>query len=94
MQWVVPAESLLDEAKAIAEKWIEEGRERTYPAGMTVEALREVNARESRELATAFLSPPFLMGQAKFLWKKKKRPFALVFFGLRATHPAWSRLLR
>lgn len=92
-QWVVPHDDLLDEAKAIARGWIEDGRERTYPLKMTREELSEINARESVELAYAFLSPPFLMGQAKFLWSKKKRPLALMFLSLRATHPAWSRLL-
>ncbi len=93
IQWVAPDDALLDEAKTIARQWIEEGRERTYPLGMTREELSKINARESLELATAFLSPPFLMGQAKFLWSKKKRPLALMFLGLRVTHPAWSRLL-
>lgn len=93
VQWVVPPDALLEEAMTIARTWIEEGRARTYPLGMTREQLQGINARESRELADAFLSPPFLMGQARFLWKKKKRSFALMFLGLRATHPAWSRLL-
>ena len=93
IQWVASPDELLAEARKIARGWIDEGRERTYPLGMTREELSEINARESIELAYAFLSPPFLMGQAKFLWSKKKRPLALMFLSLRATHPAWSRLL-
>ncbi|MEM9463191.1 MAG: enoyl-CoA hydratase/isomerase family protein [Myxococcota bacterium] len=93
VSWVVPHETLLDEAHRIAQEWIENGETRRYPAGMTREQLLAVNARESVELATAFLSPPFLMGQFKFLWSKKKRPPALMFLTLRATHPLWSRLL-
>lgn len=93
VQWVVPHDQLLDEAHRIAREWIESGETRRYPAGMTREQLLAVNARESVELATAFLSPPFLTGQFKFLWSKKKHPPALMFLALRATHPLWSRLL-
>lgn len=93
VQWVAAPEALMDEARAIARGWIESGRARTYPLGMTRDELSDINARESLELADAFLAPPFLMGQAKFLWSKKKRPLALMFLSLRATRPAWSRLL-
>ncbi len=90
---VVAPDQLMTEATALAQTWIKEGRQRTYPLGMTREELSEINAKESHELAYAFLSPPFLMGHARFLWGKKKRPLALMFLSLRATHPAWSRLL-
>lgn len=93
VQWVAPHDELLAEATKIARGWIAEGRRRTYPLGMSRDELSEINARESIDLAYAFLSPPFLMGQAKFLWSKKKRPLALMFLSLRAAHPAWSRLL-
>ena len=43
-------------------------------------------------LADAFLSPPFLNGQFRFLWGKGKRPMALAFLTARLTHPVWSRL--
>lgn len=93
VQSVVPHDQLLDEALRIARTWIEEGTSRRYPVGMTREQLEQINARESRELARAFLEPPFLMGQFRFLWGKKKRQLALLFLALRATHPGWSRLL-
>lgn len=93
VQWVVPHEELMDEARRIARGWIEEGVPRRYPAGTTREELRRVNARESVEVATAFLSPPFLMGQYRFLRRKKKHRMAATFLALRATHPLWSRLL-
>jgi len=93
VKWVVPHEQLMVEAQRIAKGWIDEGASRTYPVGMSREELQEVNARESVEVATAFLSPPFLMGQYRFLRSKKKRPLAAMFLGLRLTRPLWSRLL-
>ena len=73
-------------------------RRRVGPAGAgprypRAGAGREINAPESVEVATAFLSPAFLSGQYRFLRKKKKHRLAAMFLGLRATHPLWSRLL-
>jgi len=92
VQWVVPHEELMDEAMRIARGWVEEGKERSYRSGMTEEELLAINARESVELADAFLSPPFLNGQFRFLWSKGKRVPSLVFLAARLTHPLWSRL--
>lgn len=89
----VPHAELLDAAHRQARAWIEAGVGRTYPLGMTPEELIEINARESRVLATAFLRPGFLMAQYQFLWRKKKRPLALAFLALAKTQPAWRRLL-
>lgn len=91
--WVVPHEELMVEAQRIAKGWVDAGASRTYPLGMSRAELEEVNVRESVEVATAFLSPPFLMGQYRFLRRKKKRPLAAMFLSLRLTHPLWSRLL-
>ncbi len=93
VQWVVPHEQLMDEAQRIAREWIAEGRERTYPVGLSRAELEAINARESVVLADAFLSPPFLMGQYRFLRSKNKTGPALTFLALRLTHPLWSRLL-
>lgn len=93
VQWVVPHAALLTEAQKIAEGWVQAGTPRTYRAGATREELLAVNARESVQVADAFLSTPFLDGQFRFLWSKKKRGPALTFLALRLTRPAWSRLL-
>jgi enoyl-CoA hydratase/carnithine racemase len=93
INWVVEADALMDEAQRIAKAWVDEGAERSYRAGATREELLSVNARESVQVADAFLSPPFLNGQFKFLWSKKKRVPALTFLALRLTHPLWSLLL-
>ncbi len=90
---VVPHEELMSEAVALAKQWVEEGRERTFKGGMTVEELRAINATESQELAYAFLGPDFLRGQYEFLKSKGKLGPSLVFRSLLATRPVWSRFL-
>jgi len=90
---VVPHDQLLARAQALGESWAAEGRERRLRAGSTREELKAVNARESEALGDAFLAAPFLMGQARFLWSRKKYRLALLFLGLRLTRPAWSLLL-
>ncbi|MEX1365904.1 MAG: enoyl-CoA hydratase/isomerase family protein [Nannocystaceae bacterium] len=94
VQRVVEPDALMAQAQAMARAWIAEGVEREYPAGMSREDLREINARESKALATAFLSPPFLRGQFQFLWGKKKYQPALMFLALWRSQPLWGRLLR
>ncbi len=89
----VPHDQLSSEAQRIARTWIDEGVVRQFPLGMSSHQLREINARESRALASAFLRTPFLMGQFRFLWRKKKRPLALMFLALATTQPAWRYLL-
>lgn len=90
---VVPHDDLLAEAHSLASEWIEDGRERTFKAGMTLDELRAINARESAALADAFLGPDFLRGQYEFLWSKGKRGPALVFKALLVTRPVWARFL-
>ena len=93
VQWTAPSNELLGRAQAICEGWISEKAERTYRAGATREELKSINARESVELADCFLAAPFLLGQFRFLWGKKKRGPAMMFGSLWATRPLWSRLL-
>lgn len=92
-QWVAPHAELMDRAQEIAEGWVAEGRERTHRGDMTVAELKAINARESVAVATSFLQTPFLDGQFKFLWSRKKRGPALMFFALKHTRPVWSRFL-
>lgn len=92
-QWVAPHDQLMERAQAIAEGWIAEGRARTHRGGMTAAELKAINARESVEVADSFLSAPFLNAQFKFLWSRKKRGPALMFFALKAARPVWARFL-
>lgn len=94
VQWVVPQEALLEQAQRIAEGWIASGATRRYRGPGELEELKAVNARESVGVADAFLSAPFMMRQARFLWRKRKRGPAVMFLALRATRPLWSLLLR
>ena len=93
VQWVVPHKELLTRAQAICEDWIRSDHQRSFRAGAARDELKAINARESIELATCFLSRPFLKGQWQFLWKKKKRSAALMFLSLWLTRPLWSLLL-
>ena len=90
---VVPHEHLLGEAQALARLWIAQGKPRALPAGFTREELLDINHRESERLADAFLAAPFLMGQFRFLWSRRKRSRALTFLALRLTRPLWSLAL-
>jgi Delta3-Delta2-enoyl-CoA isomerase len=92
-QWCVPHENLMDKAQEIAEDWIINERPRTYRSSTTQEELKAVNAKESVEVADSFLSSPFLKGQFKFLWSKKKRGPAMMFWTLNITRPVWSKFL-
>ncbi|MDX1694493.1 MAG: enoyl-CoA hydratase/isomerase family protein [Ketobacteraceae bacterium] len=93
VQWVVPHDELHAAAMDIARQWAEDNEPRKFLAGSQREELKAVNARESRELADAFLAAPFLKEQARFLWSKNKRVPAAMFLSLWALRPAWSRLL-
>merc|ERR1712062_325431 len=52
---VVDHENLLARAQELGEQWVAEGKKKEIPAGGTVEEYKAVNARESLELADAFL---------------------------------------
>lgn len=90
---VVPAETLLERAQSMAEGWIAEGRTRSIRGGLEKHELQKINAEESKGVADAFLSSPFLMNQYRFLWSRKKRGAALTFLALRLSRPAWSMML-
>lgn len=93
VNWVVPHDALLERAQSIAEGWIAEGRGRAHRGGLSKDELLEINQREAREVADSFLSTKFLNGQFKFLWSRKKRGPALMFWSLAKTRFAWGRML-
>jgi peroxisomal 3,2-trans-enoyl-CoA isomerase len=93
IQWVVPHDQLADEADRIAREWINEGAQRSFRGGSKRDELKAVNARESVDLADAFLSAPFIKAQYKFLSSKKKWGPAAMFLAMLISRPVWSRFL-
>ncbi len=93
IQWVVPHDQLAEEAHRIAREWIDAGARRSYRGGSSRDELKAVNARESLELADAFLGAPFIKAQYKFLRSKKKWGPAAMFLAMLISRPVWSRLL-
>jgi enoyl-CoA hydratase/carnithine racemase len=93
IQWVAPGDKLLGSAQEIAEEWVVNGKPREFLAGSRLDELAAVNVEESRNLAEAFLGSRFLNNQMRFLWRKKKRVPAAMFFTILFFRPIWSRLL-
>ncbi|KNC87685.1 hypothetical protein SARC_00193 [Sphaeroforma arctica JP610] len=82
-------DELTDKAQALAEKWIKDGKKREVAPD-----LKAVNEKESRALASAFLSTGFLNAQYEFLKSKGKTQTANVFWALKATRPVWGLFLK
>jgi len=93
IQWAVPHDQLADEADRIAREWIDTGAQRSFRGGSGRDELKAVNARESVDLADAFLGAPFIKAQYKFLSSKKKWGPAAMFLAMLISRPVWSRLL-
>jgi peroxisomal 3,2-trans-enoyl-CoA isomerase len=93
IQWSTPHEKLGEEAQRIAREWVSSGKERSFRAGSKREELKAVNARESIDLADAFLSAPFIKAQFQFLKRKKKWGPAAMFLAMLISRPLWSRWL-
>ena len=93
VQWVTPHEKLGQEACRIALEWIAADAKRSFRGGSSREELKAINASESIALADAFLATPFIRGQFRFLWRKKKWRPAVTFLVMWLTRPFWSRLL-
>ena len=91
---VVPHDNLMKSAQARAEQMIKEGHIRNLVKLNQVEEYKAVNLRESKELADAFLSVPFIDAQYKFLKSKGKTQAANTFWFLKVTRPLWSKLLK
>lgn len=93
VQRVVPQQQLMEEAERIAQSWVANEEQRKFLAGSQLEELKTTNARESEQLADAFLGAAFLKEQSRFLWSKKKYAPSALFFSLWTLRPLWSRLM-
>ncbi len=91
--YVVPHSQLLPHAQSLAEQWIAESKPRAIPTRASRDTYLRVNALESRALADAFMSAPFLRAQQKFLAGKGKSTASAMFWALRVTRPLWSKLM-
>ena len=91
---VVPHEELLDSAVAYAEKLISEGRDRRLKEKGLYDEYKEVNKKESVDLANAFLSEKFLSAQRDFAASRKKSGPARLFSALLLTRPLWINMVK
>eukprot|EP00041_Stephanoeca_diplocostata_P005230 m.58375 g.58375 ORF g.58375 m.58375 type:complete len:422 (+) comp15647_c0_seq1:74-1339(+) len=97
IEHVVDADLLMHQAQEIAEGWVFHKKPRqvkSWDMGDVLGELKAVNARESAELADAFLSADFINRQHTFLASKGKAKLARVFWWLGATRPFWSLLMK
>jgi len=84
---------LISEAVQLAANKAAENKPRTAMGQPDIEMMKRVNAKESRDLADAFLGVKFLQTQADFLASKGKMVPSMVFKFLIATRPIWSKTL-
>jgi len=94
---VADDEDLLKTSHDLAREWIQTGKQREIgplKGGPDITAeYKLVNAKESIDLADAFLGDDFLEGQRAFLSSKGKTGPAMVFSILKLTRPIWGMLL-
>ena len=84
----------MDRAQAKAEQWIKDKKIRSFIEQNRVQEYKRVNLKESYDLADAFLAPPFMNAQYKFLKSKGKTVPAYTFWFLKTTRPLWGKLLK
>lgn len=89
----VEKEVLVDEAVQLCASIAAEGRERRAMGQSDIAMMKSVNAKESADLADAFLGEEFLTRQQEFLSAKGKTMPAMVFKLIIALRPLWSKTL-
>ena len=90
---VVKDNDLPQRAQEMAESWVQAGRPRTLPGNGNIKEYKEINIKESAELADAFVSYKFLDNQYKFLKSKNKEKEARLFWYLKTFQPFRSKLV-
>jgi len=92
---VVPHEELVARAQQLGEEWVRSGRERVIRGGGTIEEYKQVNKKESNDLAEAFVSEEFLRTQLEFLKKRGKHQSipGLVLWVMLTSRPVWAKFL-
>lgn len=86
---------LLSNAQKLAEDWIQSGytTRKLYTTPGLLKEMKDANARESKELADAFLSTNFFDSQIQFASDKGKTKIAWIFRLVRYSRPIWARFL-
>eukprot|EP00511_Aplanochytrium_stocchinoi_P003774 CAMPEP_0204822560 /NCGR_PEP_ID=MMETSP1346-20131115/756_1 /ASSEMBLY_ACC=CAM_ASM_000771 /TAXON_ID=215587 /ORGANISM="Aplanochytrium stocchinoi, Strain GSBS06" /LENGTH=203 /DNA_ID=CAMNT_0051948833 /DNA_START=464 /DNA_END=1075 /DNA_ORIENTATION=+ len=79
-------------AQKVAEQWVSTNKGKRMDENTRAE-MRNVNAKESEQLASCFLDYPFLEGQYNFAVQKNKKQVANLFWFLKTFRPVWSKLL-
>merc|ERR1712232_1199839 len=88
---VVPEDQDIEEsAQEYAEKYLAENGVKRRFSEAEFEKLRQVNAKESVDLANAFFSERFLMAMEKQAERKQQTGPRVMFKTLRWTRPVWS----
>lgn len=90
---VVSKEQLLDRTQAFAEEWVDAGKPRLIASPGVREELKQVNERESLELAESFLKDEFLAAMQARSEARGRSQAAVLFRMLRASRPLWARLV-
>ncbi|KAG8458939.1 hypothetical protein KFE25_004273 [Diacronema lutheri] len=90
---VVEHAKLRAAAQAMAEGWVAAKKPKKLVAAGLVDEYRLVNARESKALADAFLSPSFFDAQARMATSKGKASRAAFFTAAKLTRPIWGMSL-
>jgi len=90
---IIDEAQLLEHTQAYAEEWVSAGKPRLIDQLGVREELKQVNERESIELAEAFLSDKFLAAMQSFTAEKGRAQAASFFRVARATRPLWVRLV-
>lgn len=94
---VFPHDSFMEKVQTLAEDWANSNKQRSYASVDMNEKTREeylkVNAKESVDLANAFLSEKFLDNQYTFAKEKGKNDIARLFYIIKTLRPLWSALL-
>ena len=94
---VLPHDNFMEKVQNIAEDWANSNKQRSYASVNVNEKTKEeylkVNAKESVDLANAFLSEKFLDNQYKFAKEKGKNDIARLFLVIKTLRPLWAALL-
>ncbi|KAJ1623232.1 ClpP/crotonase-like domain-containing protein [Pavlovales sp. CCMP2436] len=89
----VAHDELRAELQAMAEAWVAAKKPKRLVAAGLLEEYKRVNARESKALADAFLSPSFFEAQAAMATKKGKASRAAMFTAMKLLRPIWGMSL-